>query len=454
MILRTLALAALFPMASFCQIQLFLFDGTNETAIGSSLNVGTAAVGQTVATIFRVRNVGTTSVSVTNISLSGEYFSLLQPSVPSLPYILAGGSFIDFEVDFSPASVAVSDSATLEVNTLIVVLRAAATPASQVASVYLDGATTALATGATIDFGSVQAGSSSAHSIRVDNSGGANAVAITVTGTVFQAATVSVAAGGTSTFQITFAPSSGQAFQSTLTVGQQSFILKGQGITPPAPAATIVVNNGSAVSSSQQVNVTIPLGAASQAIATGTLTLQFQSGVSGAADDPAIQFLSGAQRTASISILPGDTTGRINGNPSITLQTGTTAGSILLTLELGTSGSQVTIPIAPLPVNIESSAGVVGPSELTISLSGFDNTHSVSQLAFTFYDANDKAVSPGTITFDASSLFANYFSGGLYGGMFSLNAAFPVTGNQTLISTGQVAITNSAGVTQTQRIVF
>ncbi|HME09375.1 MAG TPA: hypothetical protein VKG25_20110, partial [Bryobacteraceae bacterium] len=140
MILRALVLAAVFPLVSFCQIQLFLVNASNgtETAIGASLDLGPVGVGQTLATTIRVRNVGASSVQVTNISLSGEYFSLFQPSVPTLPYTLAPGvlNFIDLEVDFSPASVALSDSAILEVNALTVVLWAPATPP---ANVYLDG---------------------------------------------------------------------------------------------------------------------------------------------------------------------------------------------------------------------------------------------------------------------------------------------------------------------------
>jgi len=453
MTLRALVLAALFPLASFCQIQLFLFDGTNETAIGSSLSVGSAAVGDTLETRFRVRNTGTSSVNITTITLAGSGFTF--EATPTLPYILAPGAEIGFTTDFS-ASIAASYSANLTVNTLTVVLRASATPASQVANVYLDGATTALASGATINFGSVQAGSSSSHAVKVDNSGGTGPVAIGISGAGFQApaAAATVAAGASTSFAITFQPASGQAFQGALAVAQRSFTLKGQGIASQAPAVSIAVNSGAAVTSSQQVNITLPLGSPAQAIATGTLTLQFQPTASGATDDPAILFLTGSARSASVSILPGDTTARINGNPSIALQTGTTAGSIVLTVQLGATGSQVSVPIAPALISIDTAGGVVSTSELTISLTGFDNTHSASQLAFTFYDTNNNKVSPGTINVDASSMFRTQFSQGAYGGLFSLNASFPVTGNITLIKTAQVGLTNSAGVTQTQRIVF
>jgi hypothetical protein len=458
MTLRVLALAALFPSASFCQIQLFLFDGSNETAItNSGLSVGTVAVGNSIETDFHLRNTGATSATITTIALAGSGFTLA--ATPNPQYILAPGAFVGFSTNFT-ASVAASYSANLTINSpinsLTITLRASATPASAQAVVYLDGSTISLAAGATIGFGSIQAGSSATHTIEVDNTAGTNAVPIKISGTAFQSPTApsQVPIGAAATFTITFQPPSGQAYQGTLAVDQRSFLLQGQGITPATPTASILVNSGTLVSSSEQVYVTIPLSSAAQAIATGTLTMTFQAAANGATDDPAIQFLTGSTRAAGVTILPGDTTARINGNPSIAMQTGTTAGSIVLALELGSAGSQVSIPIAPIPVNIDNSGGVVSQSELTISLSGFDNTHSVSQLVFTFYDTNDNKVSPGTIAMDATSIFQNYFKGGQYGGLFSLNAAFPVTGNITLISTAQVALTNSAGVTQTQRIVF
>jgi hypothetical protein len=461
MSLRVLALAALFPLASFCQIQLFLVnpDGS-ETPVGGGLSVGTAAVGDTLQSVFRIRNVGTQSVIITTITLSSSGDFTLA-ATPDLPDTLAtAGAPVDFTIDFSSSSACLSCSASLGVNSLTTILRATATP--QAAGVYIDGSTISLDTGAAIDFGSVQAGSTSSHTITVDNSSGTGAVPISISGAGFQAPalpTQGVPAMKT-TFTVTFMPPSGQAYQGTLNVDQRTFILQGQGITPATPTARILVNSGKVVTSAQQVNVTIPLSSAAQGIDTGTLTLQFQPTANGAADDSAIQFMGVSPppegRSAGVRILPGDTTASISGNPSIALQTGTTSGTILLVLKLSNSGSQVSIPIPPVPVLIETEGGVVSQSELTISLNGFDNTRSLSQLVFTFYDTNNNPVSPGTITMDATSMFQNYFAeyGGQYGGLFSLNAAFPVTGNITLISTAQVALTNSAGVTQTQRIVF
>src|SRR5271170_2885130 len=95
MTLRVLALAALVPLASFCQIQLFLFDGTNETPITSSgLSVGAVAVGDSIETDFHIRNTGTTSATITTITLAGSGFNLA--ALPNPQYVLAPGAFVRF----------------------------------------------------------------------------------------------------------------------------------------------------------------------------------------------------------------------------------------------------------------------------------------------------------------------------------------------------------------------
>jgi hypothetical protein len=129
-------------------------------------------------------------------------------------------------------------------------------------------------------------------------------------------------------FTVKFQPAAGQAYQGALAVDQRSFVLTGQGLNPPLPGASILF--GSSVGqSAQQNNVSIPLASASQISGTGTLTMTFQPGVQGISDDPAVQFLSGPPREASITISPGDTYAKFDGGQQdLAFQTGTTAGTI------------------------------------------------------------------------------------------------------------------------------
>jgi hypothetical protein len=255
-------------------------------------------------------------------------------------------------------------------------------------------------------------------------------------------------------------------------VDQRTFVLTGQGLSPPLPGASIVF--GSSVGQSvQQNNVSIPLTSASQVSGTGTLTMTFQSSVQGHSDDPAIEFLSGPLRQATVTISPGDTTAMFDGGQSdLAFQTGATAGTITFTLTLNgnsTPAAQASLTIGPAPVNIASAtsirilggvivngepAGVPVGGEVDITIVASDNTYSASQLAFTFFDKSGATMQPGVIRVDATSDFQAYFNSTTTGGAFALLAKFTVTGDVTQIISTDIAITNSVGVTTTQHILI
>jgi hypothetical protein len=478
MITRALLFATLAPLSLFAQLQVFLFDGTNETSLGAVVNVGTASPGDSLETRFRVRNVGAGPATLDTLSLAGSGFSF--SATPSLPYIIAPytGSPIseaEFRVVFNPTDVA-SYSAFLVVNTINIILDGTGTPS---VVLTLDGSNIPLAAGAIIDFGSVASGSTKLLTFNLSNpaSTPVNVNALSVTGAGFKgpigaAAPIPIAPGQTISFQVEFLPTSGQASQGTLVIDQRSFVLTGQGLSPPLPAASIVF--GSSVGQSlQQNNVSIPLAAAAQVSGTGTLTMTFQSTVQGHSDDPAIQFLSGPLRQATVSISPGDTTAMFDGNQSNSVfQTGATAGTITFTLTLNgnpTPAAQATLTIGPAPVSFASAtsirllgstinngepAGVPVGGEVDISISASDNTYSASELAFTFFDRKGATMQPGVIRVDATSNFQSYFNSTTTGGAFGLLAKFAVTGDVTQIISTDIAITNSAGVTTTQHILI
>jgi hypothetical protein len=470
-IARVLLFAALVPLSALAQLQVFLFDGTNETPVGAVVNVGTASPGDSVETRFKVRNIGTGAATLNTLTLAGTGFTFL--NVPSLSYILAPNAEVEFDTVFNPTDVA-SYSAFLVVNTINIILEGSGTPS---AVVTLAGSNIPLAAGAIIDFGPVASGVTKLLTFELSNpsSSTVSVNALSVTGSGFKgpigaSAPISIAPGQTVSFQVEFSPTSGQASEGALAVDQRTFVLTGQGLSPPLPEASIVF--GSSVGQSvQQNNVSIPLAAASQVTGTGTLTMTFQSSVKGIPDDPAIQFLSGPLRQATVSIGVGDATANFVGNQGdLAFQTGATAGTITFTLTLNgnpTPAAQATLTIAPAPVSIQSAtsirllggiivngepAGVNVAGEVDISVTAADNTYSASQLAFTFFDKNGATMQPGVIRVDATSDFQLYFNSTSTGGAFALLAKFAVTGDVTQIISTNVAITNSVGVTTTQQI--
>jgi hypothetical protein len=478
MIARVLLFAAIVPLSAVAQLQVFQLQGTNEIAVGAVFNVGTASPGDMVTTRFLVRNIGTGAATLQTLGLAGSGFSF--STVPSLPYILApytGSpvSEVEFDIVFNPTDAA-SYSAFLQVNTIQIILDGTGT---QAAVLTLAGSNIPLAAGGIVDFGSVASGMTTLLKFNLSNPGSAavSVNTLVVTGAGFKgpigaAAPISIAPGHTVSFQVEFLPTSGLAYQGTLAVDQRSFVLTGQGLSPPLPAASIVF--GSSVGQSvQQNNISIPLASASQVSGTGTVTMTFQSSVQGVSDDPAIQFLSGPLRQATVSISPGETTAMFDGGQSdLVFQTGATAGTITFTLTLNgaaTPAAQATLTIAPSPVGIQTAtsirllggiisegepAGVISGGEVDISIAASDNTYSASQLAFTFFDQKGDTMQPGVIRVDATSDFQLYFKSTTTGGAFGLLAKFTVTGDVTQIISTDIAITNSIGVTTTQHIII
>ncbi|MGD0435675.1 MAG: choice-of-anchor D domain-containing protein [Bryobacteraceae bacterium] len=451
---RILWLASLLPLTAMAQIQLFQFDGTNDNPVGSLFNVGAAAAGDTITTRFHVKNIGSGPQTFQTLSLSGVGFNI--SAAPSLPYIIAPGSEAEFDVAFSPTSNG-NYGAFLVVNTLNVALQGMGVAA---AVLTLTGSSTPLAAGAVIDFGSVDTGSGKTQGFTLANTGSASLTvsSITVTGTGFSGPTgltapVQLAPGQTASFQVTFQPQTGTAAQGTLTIDQRSFTLTGLGLQPLVPTASIELAS-TLGASAQQNSVSVTLASASQVSGTGTLTLAFASSVPGVSDDPAIEFLSGPKREATVTIAPGAASATFNGQPNIAFQTGTTAGTITFTLTLPNATQQTSLTIAPAGVNIDSAGAVRLTDEINVSMDGFDNTYSASQLVFTFYDAKGNVIQPGAISVNAASSFQQYFATTTAGGTFALLANFPVTGNEADVASFDLAITNSVGVVTTQHVTF
>ncbi len=459
MIPRTLLFAVLLPLAALAQVQVFEFDGTNDIPVGSLVNVGTAAPSDTIQRRFHVRNIGAGPATFGTLSLSGQGFSIA--SAPSLPYTLAPYvglvSEAEFDIDFTP-STAGSFSAFLLVNSINIVLQGTSAPA---ASLTFSGSQIPLLAGSAVNFGSEAVGTTATQGFVLSNSSSASASvtvsSVAVSGSGFLGpigltTPIQIAPGQSVPFQVSFTPQSGTAYQGTLTVDSRAFNLTGQGLNPPLPAASIAFAS-TVGASAQQNSITIPLAAPSEVSGSGTLTMAFQPSVAGVTDDAAIQFLSGPLRIATVSIAPGATAALIGGQSSMAFQTGTTAGTITFTLTLENSApQQSTLTIPPSPVILDTVTAVAQYGAINVAFSGFDNTYSASQLAFTFYDLTGKAMPQGAIDVNAAAVFQQYFSTTQAGGAFQLLANFLVTGSTTEIGYVTAQIVNSTGTTTAQEI--
>jgi hypothetical protein len=145
---------------------------------------------------------------------------------------------------------------------------------------------------------------------------------------------------------------------------------------------------------------------------------------------------------------------RFGGAQEIRFQTGSTAGTLVFTVEAGKWSERKTVVIGPEPVGISASRVVRGTSSVEVTLSGYDNTRSASQLTYTFYDARGNPVQPGAIRVDGSAAFRQYFETSGLGGAFLLRAVFPVSGDAGGIESVEAEVASSAGTARTGRIRF
>ena len=456
MIRRLLLSFALLSLPALAQLQVLLFDGTTETPVGAVVDMGSAAPSDSVETRFRVRNFGTGTVALTALKISDPTTPFRISASPSLPVQLAPGSAADFRVAFTPPATGTFNGLVV-VNTINIALRGFGVPS---ATLTIVGNSTAIATGSPIDFGSIVRGSSKLQTFALTNQGkaGLTVTALAVAGTGFRGplgavAPIPLAPGQSIQFQIAFEPGASQKFSGTLTVDQRSFSLTGLGLDPPLPTASIAFSSQS-VASAQQNIISIPLAAPSAVSGSGTLTMEFHPSVAGVADDAAVRFVTGAKRNATVNVSVGDTFGKFGSQSTISFQTGTTAGTIVFTLTMPNGTQQTSLNVTPQPISLDTVTGVRRVNALDVSMSGFDNTYSASQLSFTFYDSKGATMQPGVIRVDASSDFRLYFANTQVGGAFALLASFPTTGDSTLVAAVDVQIVNAAGITKSQRITF
>lgn len=476
MIARTLLCLTLAPLGALAQLQVYaanasscassLTSAQTLTAVGSSYSVGSAALGDTIHTQFRVKDTGSQPVAL-SVSLAGEGFTIAAGAAPYVP----AGEESAFCVDFAPTLIG-SYSAILQVNNIDITLMGTVAPS---ATLTLPGTATPLTAGAPVNFGNVLIGQTQTQGFLLSNSYASSLTvhSVTVSGAGFSGPSgasfpLQIEPGQPVTFQVTFTPVTDTVYSGSLAVDGRVFVLQGQGLDPASqssnpsqpsqgsgsslPDVSLVLAS-TVGASAQQNSLSISLNAASPASETGTLVLTFQSSVASVSDDPSIEFLTGAARQAAVTIAPGSTAALIDGQTSIAFQTGTTAGTITFTLAMengATEESSLLIP--PSTVVFDSASAVRELNSIEVSVAGFDNTYSASQLTFTFFDVNGNPMPQGPIDVNAAGDFQSYFSSGQAGGSFSLLANFPVSGSTYQLGFVTVQIANSFGSSTAQQI--
>jgi hypothetical protein len=449
-----LCLCAWLVPAARAQFAFSVVNGTTVTPVGVSYSFGNVAPGMTASATFQLQNTSTSAATLTDLYVAGAGFSI--SSGPSLPQTLDSQAIVTFTVSFEGTADG-GYSAYLFANGLtdgVQALLTAAVVPGLTYRVQTASGTENLGALPAIAFGSVNLGQTSSVQFVASNTTSqvVTVPAITVSGSDFSLSGASISGtavqpGSQATFSVEFQPSAAGTRSGTITIGANSYALTGTGIAEalPQPHVNILLSQAQSAEPGT-ISVTFESPAASSG--SGTLTLAFQPSISGAVDS-AIVFASGTQ-SAAFTFSAGDVQATFTSGSSIGFQTGTTAGTIQFTAQIGSLSDQQSVTIAPAVVSFTNTQANVYTGSVVVQIAGFDNTRSAGALSFTFYDAGGNLIAPGAIPANATAAFAQYFSTS-EGGGFLLSATFPVTGDASQITYVQAAFSNSAGTSTTLR---
>lgn len=435
-------LALLLAPAAQAQFNFFVVEGGAERAAPPVYDFGSLYAEESASGHFRIRNTSSTPATLSVLAVAGVGFTLMSPT---LPIGLAPQASVDLSVVFH-ATDAGGYSASLHTEGIAILLTATVAPRL---TYRLDSAATAFP--GPVDFGSVIPGSSVQHRIIIQNETPSvlTIPAISVQGAGFNLLTAAPSGQALqprqfSEFTIVFTARAPGALQGTLTLGDRSYALLGTGIDPPLPKPTVSLDLKQ-VGSAQQGTLIVRFDAPAQTSGTGTATLSFRSTISSA--DSTIAFASGG-RTATFLIAAGDL------QAIVPFQTGTTAGVLTFSAQMGGAIDQQSVTIAAVAPEVTGTLAIRSTSAVEIRLTGYDNTRTLGALSFTFYDAGGNPIAPGAIRTDAGADFTKFFDSSDLGGVFLLRGVFPVTGNTAQIVSCDVTLSNSAGSAKTQRMSF
>jgi len=202
------------------QSELVLKNGSS--VISSALSFASTAVEASTTLTLTILNNGVLSLNNLAATLSGTHNTdFIVGTLPTT--VAANGGTATFDLTFNPQGSG-SRTASLSLasddpaSPLVISLTGTATDPE--INVKYSG--TSYATGSTIAFGSVDTGSSQAYTITIENTGTGNlTVAAAVGAGDWQLTTApdgTVAAGGSTTLQVTFIPTAGGTLTSTLTI--------------------------------------------------------------------------------------------------------------------------------------------------------------------------------------------------------------------------------------------
>ena len=222
---------------------------------------------------------------------------------------------------------------------------------------------------------------------------------------------------------------------------------------PPLPTLSITQLQDTAPPASQPA-FGLQLSQAFPVELNGTATLSFTPDP-GLPPDPTIRFASGGT-TVNFTIPAGQTAAVAAAGSQFAFQTGTTAGTITLsvTLRLGATVLDPspfvvrTLRIAPSGPVITNLAIVRTATGFEVRVTGYSNIREITGATFRFTAAPGSSLGTAEVSLPVAGAFQQWFASETsrqFGGQFLLVVPFTVDGNVGGLASLQVTLTSSAG---------
>jgi hypothetical protein len=268
--------------------------------------------------------------------------------------------------------------------------------------------------------------------------------------------------GATISFPIGFTPNNIGSLTAALRVNTSSFTLSGNGAAPTALPSYQFQGPSGNLQPAQQPAIGITLASPYPLPLQGTLTLTFVSSVF--TDDPSIQFASGG-RTVKFTIPANSTQAVFSSNAtSIPLQSGTTAGNIVITPSFAMQGGFDLTPASPTvltltvprtaPTLLNASITSETLAGFTVVVNGYSTTRGLTKLDVQISPKSGQKFSTSQLSIDVSSAASSWFQSAAsqaFGGSFLVAIPFTLSNGSTtddlvhLLQSLTITASNDAG---------
>ena len=460
----------------------YTYSWASGTASGSFSSGGTlaasdTAVGQTSSLVLTVANAGTGDGQISNLSVAAQGFSV--SDLPTLPFILHPGGSEHFTVNFAPAQPGPSNGRLTIGSDSFTITGTGIGP--QMIFTYTSGSSAVpVANSGVVIFPPLAVGSIENLSFSIQNKGTSTAtistIGLTAPGTPFTVSKLpdlpmNVDPGATAAFTISFVPNNTGSLTATLLVNTNTFTLSGSGTQPAALPDYHFQGPSGNQQPAQQPTVGLTLASPYPLALQGTLKLTFTPAVF--TDDPSIQFATGS-RTVNFTIPANTTQALFNGSSTtVPLQTGTTAGNIVITPSFAMQGGFDLTPSSPdvlaltipgaAPQLLNATVSAMTTSSFAVAINGYSTTRVIRQLDIQITPRQGQNLSTAHVTIDANPASTAWFQSTAsqgFGGTFLVTIPFVLSNGSTatdlvhLLQSLSITATNDVGASSALSVVI